>query len=57
MPKLGADIDAQQTAKSVLQYFNIAAHQHHKDEEHDLLPMLQTTHKVVMRHYWRQCCP
>lgn len=43
LPKQGADIDAQQAAKSVLQYFNKAAHQHHEDEEHDLLPMLQTT--------------
>lgn len=45
LPKQGADLDAQQAAKSVLQYFNKAAHQHHEDEEHDLLPMLQATAK------------
>ena len=43
LPKQGADLDAQQAAKSVLQYFNKAAHQHHEDEEHDLLPLLQAT--------------
>lgn len=43
LPQQGADLDAQQAAKSVLQYFNKAAHQHHEDEEQDLLPMLQTT--------------
>jgi len=43
LPQHGADIDAQQAAKSILQYFNKAAHNHHADEEEDLLPMLQTT--------------
>lgn len=43
LPQHGADIDAQQAAKAILQYFNKAAHNHHADEEVDLLPMLQTT--------------
>lgn len=43
LPLHGADLDAQQAAKSVLQYFNKAAHNHHADEEEDLLPMLQST--------------
>lgn len=37
----GADVDAQQAAKSILQYFNEAAHNHHADEDDNLLPMLQ----------------
>jgi pyridoxamine 5'-phosphate oxidase len=41
----GQNIDMQQAASAVLRYFNKAAHQHHEDEEHDLLPMLQTTAK------------
>ncbi|NMM36444.1 MAG: hemerythrin domain-containing protein [Glaciimonas sp.] len=40
LPQNGADIEAQQAAKSILQYFNKAAHNHHADEEDDLLPML-----------------
>lgn len=43
LPLHGADIDAQQAAKSILQYFNKAAHNHHADEENDLMPMLQMT--------------
>lgn len=39
----GANFDAQQAAKAVLQYFNKAAHLHHEDEEQDLMPMLQAT--------------
>lgn len=39
----GATIDAQQAAKSVLQYFDKAAPLHHEDEEADLMPMLQAT--------------
>ncbi|MGV8899038.1 MAG: hemerythrin domain-containing protein [Burkholderiaceae bacterium] len=41
LPQNGADIDAQQAARSVSQYFNKAAPNHHADEENDLLPMLQ----------------
>lgn len=43
LPEHGADIDAQQAAKSILQYFNKAAPNHHADEEQDLMPMLQIT--------------
>jgi pyridoxamine 5'-phosphate oxidase len=35
--------EAQQAARAVLKYFNQAAHLHHEDEEHDLMPMLQAT--------------
>lgn len=41
-PKSGQDLDMQQAAQSVLRYFSIAAPLHHADEEHDLLPMLQS---------------
>lgn len=40
LPQAGADLDAQQAATAVLRYFNEAAHNHHADEEQDLLPML-----------------
>jgi pyridoxamine 5'-phosphate oxidase len=42
-PKSGRDIDMQQAAHAVLRYFDNAAPNHHADEEHDLLPMLQST--------------
>jgi pyridoxamine-phosphate oxidase len=40
LAQYGANFDAQQGAKAVLQYFNKAAHLHHEDEEQDLMPML-----------------
>jgi pyridoxamine 5'-phosphate oxidase len=43
LSKSGADVEAQQGAKAILKYFNGAAGNHHADEEHDLLPMLQQT--------------
>jgi pyridoxamine 5'-phosphate oxidase len=43
LPESGADVDAQQAANSIMKYFNKAAGNHHEDEEHDLLPMLQAT--------------
>jgi len=43
LPRHGADAEAQQAAQAVLKYFNTAAHLHHEDEEHNLLPMLQAT--------------
>jgi len=43
LPEHGADTQAQQAAQAVLKYFNHAAHLHHEDEEHNLLPMLQAT--------------
>lgn len=43
LPQHGADVDAQKAAQAVLKYFNNAAHLHHQDEEHNLLPMLQAT--------------
>lgn len=43
LPESGADADAIKAAASVLKYFNNAAHLHHEDEEHDLLPMLGAT--------------
>jgi pyridoxamine 5'-phosphate oxidase len=43
LPQHGADAEARQAAQAVLKYFSNAAHLHHEDEEHDLLPMLQAT--------------
>ena len=43
LAQYGANFDAQQGAKAVLQYFNKAAHLHHEDEEQDLMPMLQAS--------------
>lgn len=43
LPEKGANLDAKQAANAVMGYFNKAAQNHHEDEEHDLLPLLQTT--------------
>ena len=43
LPEFGANVDAKQAANAVMKYFNHAAANHHEDEEHDLLPMLQAT--------------
>jgi pyridoxamine 5'-phosphate oxidase len=43
LPRAGADAEARQAAENVLRYFSRAAHQHHADEEENLLPMLETT--------------
>jgi len=43
LPEFGANLDAQQAANSIMQYFNKAADKHHADEEQDLLPMLEET--------------
>jgi pyridoxamine 5'-phosphate oxidase len=43
LPQHGADNQARQAAQAVLKYFNNAAHLHHEDEEHNLLPMLDAT--------------
>ena len=43
LPSHGADDQARQAAHAVLKYFDHAAHLHHEDEEHNLLPMLQAT--------------
>jgi pyridoxamine 5'-phosphate oxidase len=40
LPEHGADEQARQAASAILKYFDKAAHLHHDDEEHDLLPML-----------------
>jgi pyridoxamine 5'-phosphate oxidase len=37
----GPDQQAREAAAGVIKYFEKAAHLHHADEEHDLLPMLQ----------------
>lgn len=39
----GADAQARQAAAAVIKYFDKAAHLHHADEEHDLVPMLQAS--------------
>jgi pyridoxamine 5'-phosphate oxidase len=41
LPLHGADAQAQQAARAVLNYFDKAAHLHHEDEERDLMPTLQ----------------
>jgi len=38
----GADDEARQAARAVLNYFDKAAHLHHADEEQNLVPMLQS---------------
>jgi pyridoxamine 5'-phosphate oxidase len=43
LPDFGANVDAKQAATSVVRYFENAAPNHHQDEEHDLLPMLEAT--------------
>jgi pyridoxamine 5'-phosphate oxidase len=43
LPAHGADEQARQAAAAILNYFNKAAHLHHEDEEHDLIPMLRAT--------------
>jgi hemerythrin-like domain-containing protein len=43
LPDFGADVDAKQASTSIMKYFNHGAVNHHKDEECDLLPMLQAT--------------
>ena len=40
LPRHGANLEAQQAAKAVLNYFNKSAHLHHADEEENLMPML-----------------
>ncbi|HKT96110.1 MAG TPA: hemerythrin domain-containing protein [Paraburkholderia sp.] len=40
LPSHGPDIQAQQAARNVMRYFNVAGPHHHADEEQDLFPML-----------------
>jgi hemerythrin-like domain-containing protein len=40
LPLHGPDTQAQQAAKNVMRYFNVAGPHHHADEEQDLFPML-----------------
>jgi len=57
LPEHGADVDAQQAAKAVLQYFSKAAPKHHDDEEQDLLPMLQAVAQGDDAALLRSLCP
>ena len=41
LPLHGADIQAQQAARTVLTYFDTAAMHHHDDEERNLFPLLE----------------
>jgi len=41
LPAHGADSQAQQAARAVLNYFNTAAVHHHDDEERNLFPLLE----------------
>jgi hemerythrin-like domain-containing protein len=40
LPSHGADAQAQQAARNIMRYFDIAAPHHHADEEQDLFPVL-----------------
>jgi len=40
LPAHGADTQARDAATAVMRYFDIAARDHHADEEHDLFPAL-----------------
>lgn len=40
LPVHGPDIQAQQAARNVMRYFDVAGPHHHADEEEDLFPML-----------------
>ncbi|BCZ84962.1 hypothetical protein PTKU64_86370 [Paraburkholderia terrae] len=50
LPSHGADTQAQQAARNIMRYFDIAAPHHHADEERDLFPMLIEISQ-------RQCSP
>lgn len=41
LPGHGADEQAQRAARAVMRYFDLAAVNHHQDEEQDLLPAMQ----------------
>ena len=41
LPVHGADAQAQQAARDVMRYFDLAAPQHHEDEERHVLPVLR----------------
>jgi pyridoxamine 5'-phosphate oxidase len=45
LPRFGADVEAKQASSAIMRYFSNAAVNHHEDEEHDLLPMLNATAK------------
>ena len=40
LPVHGADTQAQQAARNIMRYFDVAGPHHHADEEQDLFPML-----------------
>ena len=42
LPTHGADEQAQQAARDVMRYFDLAAPHHHEDEERHVLPLLRT---------------
>ncbi|WP_433706602.1 hemerythrin domain-containing protein [Paraburkholderia sacchari] len=50
LPSHGADAQAQQAARNIMRYFDLAAPHHHADEEQDLFPVLVEISK-------RQCSP
>lgn len=50
LPLHGADTQAQQAARNIMRYFDIAAPHHHADEEQDLFP-------VLLEISQRQCSP
>lgn len=50
LPLHGADTQAQQAARNIMRYFDVAGPHHHADEEQDLFPMLIEATR-------RQCSP
>jgi hemerythrin-like domain-containing protein len=44
----GADAQARDAARDVLRYFDIAAPQHHEDEERHVLPALRAHHQAAL---------
>ncbi|WP_338019364.1 hemerythrin domain-containing protein [Paraburkholderia tagetis] len=50
LPSHGADTQAQQAARNIMRYFDLAAPHHHADEEQDLFP-------VLLGISQRQCSP
>ena len=57
----GRDADARQAAAGVLRYFDTAGKHHHRDEEDDLFPALESSRRPAseMRspRCWRRCAP
>lgn len=47
----GPDAQAQEAARSILRYFEVAAPLHHDDEEQDLFPALRALGQATLNHH------